>query len=45
MNDSDGSHSCLDMTQELTQAENDDPDPRRLCLAADDVNGRRSIRA
>jgi hypothetical protein len=45
MSDADGSHSCQHVTQELTQNEPDDPEPRRLRLATDDVNGRRSIRA
>ena len=45
MSDSDGSCSHSHKTQELTQDESEDPGPRRLRLAADDVNGRRSIRA
>lgn len=41
MNDSDGSHSCQNTIQELTQIDADDPDPERfseLFLAACDVN-------
>jgi len=45
MSDSDGSSSHNHTPQELTQDESEDPGPRRLRLAADDVNGRRSIRA
>jgi len=45
MSDSDGSCSHSHTTQEVTQDESEDPGPRRLRLAADDVNGRRSIRA
>jgi hypothetical protein len=47
MNDSDGSHSCQYMTQELIQEEPEDPDPgpRHLRLATCDVNGLRLIRA
>jgi len=44
MSDSDDSHSCQHMTQELTQNEPDDPEPRRLRLSIGDVNGRHSIR-
>ena len=32
MSDSDGSHSCRNMTQELTQEESDEPGLRRLRL-------------
>jgi hypothetical protein len=45
MSDSDGSHSRNHTTQELIQDESEDPIPRRLRLATDDVKGRRSIRA
>ena len=44
MNDPDGSHSCPNMIKELTEDEIEDPGPRRLCLAADVVNGRHPIR-
>lgn len=45
MSDSDGSHSCPNMTQELTQEEPEDPEPRPLRLATRDVNGRCFLRA
>lgn len=38
MNDSDGSHSCQNTIQELTQIDADDPDPERLSTAACKVN-------
>jgi hypothetical protein len=40
MNDSDGSHSCREMTQETAQKDLDDPVPWRLCPAALEVIGR-----
>jgi hypothetical protein len=43
MSDSDGSHSCQDTLQELIKDELDDPEPRRLHLAAGDMNGWCSI--
>jgi len=43
MNDSDGSHSCQHVIQELTQNDLDDPGPRRFGFAVRDVNGRRFI--
>jgi len=45
MSESDGSSSHSHKPQELTQDESEDPGPRCLRLAADEVNGRRSIRA
>ena len=45
MSDSEGTTSCRNMTQELTQDESDDPGPRRSRLATGDMNGRLSIRA
>ncbi|VBB48481.1 hypothetical protein TRIP_B70003 [uncultured Desulfatiglans sp.] len=45
MSDSDGSHSCQNMTQELIQEEPEDPGPRRLRHATRDVNGRHRLRA
>jgi hypothetical protein len=45
MSESDGSCSHNHTTQELTQDESEDPGPRRLRRAANDVNGRRFIRA
>lgn len=45
MSDSDDSHSCPNLTQELTQEEPEDLKSRRLRNATCDVNGRRSIRA
>jgi len=41
MSDSDGSHSRPPKTQKLIQNDPDDPGPRRIYLAARDVNGRR----
>lgn len=45
MSDSDGSHSCPNMTQETIQEEPEDPGPQRLRYATHDVNGRRCLRA
>jgi hypothetical protein len=45
MSDSDSGHSRNHITLELTQDESEDPAPRHLRFATDDVNGRRSIRA
>jgi hypothetical protein len=45
MSESDGSCSHKQKSRELTQDESEDPGPRRLRFATDDVNGRRSIRA
>jgi hypothetical protein len=45
MSDSDGSHSCRNMTQDLTQDESGDPRKRCLRVAVGDMSGRRSIRA
>ena len=45
MSDSDGSHSRQHTTRKLTQEELNDHGPRRIGLAARDVNGRHSIRA
>ncbi len=45
MSDSDGSQSCQHMTQELTQKELEDPEPRRLRHAACDVICRHRLRA
>lgn len=45
MSDSNDNHGCRYTTQELTKEESEDPGPRRLSLAACDVNGQRSIRA
>lgn len=45
MSNSDGSHSCQDMTLEMIQEEPEDPGPRRLRHATRDVNGRRCLRA
>jgi hypothetical protein len=42
MNDSDGSHSCRNMAEELMQDDPDDPGSQCLSFATDDVNGRRS---
>jgi hypothetical protein len=44
MSNSDGSHSCQHITQELTQNDPDDPEPRHLYFATCDVIGRRFIR-
>ena len=41
MSDSDDSHSRQHKTRKLTQDDLDDPGPRRIRLAARDVNGRR----
>jgi hypothetical protein len=45
MSDSDGSHSCPNMTQELTQEDPEDTGPRRLRHATRELNGRRCLRA
>jgi hypothetical protein len=45
MNDSDGTPCRKTMIQKSTSTELDDPGSRRFCLAACDVNGRRSFRA
>jgi hypothetical protein len=45
MSELDGCCSHNQMTQELTRDESEDPGPRHLHLATDDVNTRRSFRA
>jgi len=45
MSDPDGSHSCRHNPHESGQADPEDPGPRHLRLATNDVNGRLSIRA
>ena len=45
MNDSDGSHSCQNKTQELTQENPEDPGSRRFYHANRDLNFRLRLRA
>jgi hypothetical protein len=45
MSDSDDSHSRSHSTRHSTQEESEDPGPRRMRFATDDVNDRRCFRA
>lgn len=45
MNDSDGSHSCQQITEEMTPQDPDDPGPKRPRHATCDVSCRYRLRA